>query len=66
MTKPLSTYPEDQRKKVRNRRLAGDTMGLGYWGAFDALRHSLKEGRQAIQEALDEIKAAVKQSKMEE
>lgn len=37
MAKGLSSYPEEDRKKVAERRTKGNTKGLSYWGAIDYL-----------------------------
>lgn len=36
MSKPLSSYPEHERRAVIKRRLAGNQRGLGYLSALDA------------------------------
>jgi len=35
MTKPLSSYPESERKSIVTRRLNGKTCGLGFLSARD-------------------------------
>lgn len=36
MTKPISSYPEDQRRRVIERRLKTKSSGSGYWAAVQA------------------------------
>lgn len=38
MSKALSSYPEDHRRTVAERRVINNTKGLGYWGAMDYMR----------------------------
>lgn len=35
MTKPLSSFPLEERSTVASRRIRGETKGLGYWAAKD-------------------------------
>jgi hypothetical protein len=51
MSKSLRSMSEFERKTVIARRLSSKTMGLGYWGAFDAQARLTKR-------ALDAAKAA--------
>lgn len=51
MAKSLRSMSEFERKAAIARRLASKTMGLGYWGAFDAKARLTKR-------ALDAAKAA--------
>ena len=51
MAKSLRSMSEFERKAAIARRLASKTMGLGYWGAFDAQARLTKR-------ALDAAKAA--------
>lgn len=45
MSKALRRYPDHEEAAVISRRLAGKTMGLGYWAAVDARkrREEVKE-----------------------
>lgn len=36
MSKPLSSYPENQKQAVIDRRIKSATLGLGYWSAVKA------------------------------
>jgi len=42
VTKPIRSYPEEQRAKVVERRLRGKTGGLGYLSAVEAKKHMEK------------------------
>ncbi len=43
MSKALKSFPEDTRKSVAQKREQSGTMGLGYWGARDALKKIAKD-----------------------
>jgi len=38
MSKAIKSYPKDIQKAVAHKREQSGTMGLGYWGARDALK----------------------------
>ena len=45
MSKGIKSFPEDMRKSVVRRREQLGTLGLGYWGARDALK-KMEEPKQ--------------------
>ena len=47
MSVGLKSFPESVRKQVAQKREQGGTMGLGYWGAMDALKKLEKEDEKA-------------------
>lgn len=40
MTKPLCSFPENERGNVASRRIRGETKGLGYWSAVNYENHN--------------------------
>ena len=43
MSKPIKSYPREQRASVIERRLREKKGGLGYWSAVDAKKRQLRE-----------------------
>lgn len=42
MSKPIKSYPREQRASVIERRLKEKSGGLGYWSAVDAQKRQLR------------------------
>lgn len=38
MSKGIKSYPDEVKKAVIKRRESSGTLGLGYWGAMDAIK----------------------------
>lgn len=49
MSTAIRRYPEHLQKMVIERRIKGETKGLGYWAAIDAHKHQAKKTNKAVE-----------------
>ena len=61
MSKPLCTLDPHQKARAITRRLNQGTRGLGFWAAFDAIKHQQEEARTLFMERYNAYLAKIAQ-----